>query len=72
MRDSPLLWIKKCSKRLEGRGFKASPHGPCLFINKKAKIACIVWVDDCLYFSVDPKEIDRAINCDVLELKIVS
>ena len=62
MRDSPLLWFKKCSKGLEGRGFKASPHDPCLFINKKAKIACVVWVDDCLYFSVDPKEIDRAID----------
>ena len=62
MRDSPLLWFKKCSKGLENRGFKASEHDPCLFINKRRKIACVVWVDDCLYFSVDPKEIDRAIE----------
>ena len=42
--DLLTLQLTKC-------GYVSQPSiDPCLWINKKRKIICVIWVDDCLFF----------------------
>jgi len=41
------------------RGFKQSESDPCLFISMK--VICVCYVDDCLFFARDQKDIDEVI-----------
>ena len=36
--------------------------GPCLWIHKKRKIVCVIWVDDCLFFAADKNQTLESIN----------
>eukprot|EP00957_Ditylum_brightwellii_P156396 11903125-Ditylum_brightwellii.AAC.1 len=58
--DAPRMWYDKLRAGLEVRGFTACKADPCLFISKK--VACIVYVDDCLWFTRDSKDIDAVLK----------
>ena len=50
------MWYEKLKAGLEARGFTASVVDPCLFISPK--IICVQYVDDCLWFYHDKKDLD--------------
>eukprot|EP00957_Ditylum_brightwellii_P130342 9942928-Ditylum_brightwellii.AAC.1 len=54
--DAPRMRYNKLRDSLEARGFTACKADPCLFIFKK--VVYIVYVDDCLWFARDRKDID--------------
>ena len=58
--DAPKRWYDKLRKGLEARGFKACKADPCLFISRK--VICICYVDDCLWFARDIKNINRVLK----------
>ena len=60
LRQSPYNWYQKLKKGLEDRGFKCSQNDPCLFT--KNGLACVCYVDDCLWFGRTEEEIDQAIE----------
>ena len=47
-------------KGLEERGFTQSKFDPCLFLNNK--VICLVYVDDCLFFGKETKDINKIIQ----------
>ena len=47
--EAAKLWYDKLKDGLLARGFKKSNVDPCLFISPKD--ICVIYVDDCLYFS---------------------
>ena len=54
--EAPRLWYEKLSAGLTDRGFTASVVDPCLFIS--SKVICISYVDDCLWFYRNQKDMD--------------
>eukprot|EP00957_Ditylum_brightwellii_P198837 15155770-Ditylum_brightwellii.AAC.1 len=54
--DAPKMWYDKLRACLEKRGFTVCKSDPCLFISKK--VICIYYVDDCLWFAKNSKDID--------------
>ena len=59
-RDSPRNWFLHLKSKLEKLGMKQSQHDPCLFIGRK--VLCLVYVDDCLFFSPDKENIHKLIE----------
>jgi Reverse transcriptase (RNA-dependent DNA polymerase) len=50
LKQSPKTWFEHLrSKLMEECGFKQSPNDPCLFYTDH--VVCVVYVDDCLFFS---------------------
>ena len=47
------------TEALGKRGFVASTTDPCMFVHKD--MICLVYVDDCLFFSKDKSNIDKMI-----------
>ena len=60
LRQSPLNWFLTLKSGLEERGFKQSILDPCLF--QTDKVTCLVYVDDCLFFARDERDIDEVLN----------
>eukprot|EP00957_Ditylum_brightwellii_P186086 14167931-Ditylum_brightwellii.AAC.1 len=58
--DAPRMWHDKLRADLKARGFTACKDDPCLFISKKE--GCIIYVDDCLWFARDNKDIDAVLK----------
>ena len=58
--DAPKMWYDKLRAGLEERGFTACKADPCLFISKK--VICVSYVDDCLWFAKDSKDIDAVLK----------
>eukprot|EP00957_Ditylum_brightwellii_P044139 3349286-Ditylum_brightwellii.AAC.1 len=42
-------------------GFTQSPHNPCVFMNNK--VICLVYFDDCMFFSLDQADINKMLSC---------
>jgi hypothetical protein len=59
LRQSPRNFFHYLKENLEGVGFKQSMLDPCLFISDK--VICVVYVDDCLFFSPCASDIDESI-----------
>ena len=60
LKQSPKNFFNYLKGNLEAVGFQAMTDvDPCLFISEKC--ICLVYVDDTLFFSPDPKYIDEAI-----------
>eukprot|EP00957_Ditylum_brightwellii_P086019 6544312-Ditylum_brightwellii.AAC.3 len=55
-----LAWFKKLKQGLEDTGFRPSSMDPCLFISDK--VIRVIYVDDCLIFARDIKDLDAAIQ----------
>ena len=49
LQQPPLEWLDDLKSHLEQCGFVPSKSGQCLFINKKTKIFCLVYVDDVVW-----------------------
>ena len=54
------MWYNKLKTGLEARDFVPCKADPCLFISKK--VICICYVDDCLWFAKDSKDIDSVLE----------
>jgi hypothetical protein len=59
-KDAPRNWFLHLKERLEKLGMKQSENDPCLFIG--TDVICLVYVDDCLFFSPDAKKIHSFIE----------
>jgi Reverse transcriptase (RNA-dependent DNA polymerase)./Integrase core domain. len=59
LRQSPRNFFHYLKENLEGVGFKQSMLDPCLFISNK--VICVVYVDDCLFFSPCESDINNSI-----------
>ena len=46
LRQAPMSWFQHLKKHLESLGFVASSVDQCLFVNKKSKIFCLVYIDE--------------------------
>ena len=71
--DAPLLFFEMLKKNLAGVGFKQLDHvDPCFFVHKNA--ICLTYVDDCLWFGRDGKQLDALIAemQKKMELKVES
>ena len=60
LRQSPLNFFNCLKKGLEDRGFVQSKNEPCLFVSKK--VICLTYVDDCLFFAREERDIDAVID----------
>lgn len=58
--QSPRNFFLHLKKNLETCGFKQSKFDPCLFISDK--VICLVYVDDCLFYSPHQADIDTIIE----------
>ena len=58
--QSPVNFFRHLKGNLEKVGFKQSTNDPCLFISET--VICLVYVDDCLFFSKNQSDIDDAIQ----------
>ena len=58
LKQAPLVWFERLRDGLLERGFRQSAIEPCLFIQAKTGLICLVYVDDCLFFAKDTKTID--------------
>ena len=58
--QSPKNFFKHLKGNLESSGFSQSQHDSCLFISDT--VICLVYVDDCLFFSKHQHDIDSAIK----------
>ena len=58
--DAPKNFYYHLKKGLEQRGLKASDHDHCLFLSDN--LIVLTYVDDCILFSRDSKEIDKLIH----------
>jgi hypothetical protein len=58
--QAPKLWYEHLKDNLIARGFTPSEFDPCLFISKK--VICVVYVDDCLFFSSKQEYVDDIIT----------
>ena len=56
---APKLFFETLTEALGKRGFVASTTDPCMFVHKY--MICLVYVDDCLFFSKDKSNIDKII-----------
>jgi hypothetical protein len=58
LKESPRTWFKyHLKEKLEESGFEQSKSDPCLFFSNNV-ICLLVYVDDCLFFAPNPKDID--------------
>eukprot|EP00957_Ditylum_brightwellii_P115337 8795326-Ditylum_brightwellii.AAC.2 len=55
LRQAPHKFFEFLKKKLLRCGFVQSQHDPCLFISNK--VIYLVYVDDCLFFAPDSKDI---------------
>jgi transposase InsO family protein len=60
LRQSPKNFFDHLKERLEYCGFAQSMSDPCLFISDR--VICLVYVDDCLFYSPAPSDIDVMIE----------
>ena len=61
MSDAPLMFFELLKKNLLEVGFKQMDTiDPCLFVHKHA--ICLTYVDDCLWFGRDAKQLDDLIK----------
>ena len=60
LRQSPLNFFTHLKSELEARNWIPSQYDPCLFY--KGSVTCLVYVDDCLFFSNKTEEIDNEIK----------
>ena len=58
--QSPRNFFLHLKSKLETTGFEQSSHDPCLFIS--STVVCLVYVDDCLFFSRSDEDIKLAIT----------
>ena len=58
--QAPKLWYEHLKDNLIARGFTPSEFDPCLFISKK--VICVVYVDDCLFFSSKQEYVNEVIE----------
>jgi hypothetical protein len=56
---APKLFFETLTEALGKRGVVASTTDPCMFVHKD--MICLVYVDDCLFFSKDKSNIDKMI-----------
>jgi hypothetical protein len=56
---APKLFFETLKEALESRGFVPSKIDPCMFVH--GKMICLIYVDDCLFFSKSMKDIDGMI-----------
>ena len=54
-----LNFYKNLHQGLESRGFVKSNHDDCLFTNGETIV--LFWVDDCIFYSMTKKAIDKII-----------
>eukprot|EP00957_Ditylum_brightwellii_P059266 4499273-Ditylum_brightwellii.AAC.1 len=55
LKQSPHNFFEFLKKMLLQCGFVQSQHDPCLFISNK--VICLIYVDDCLFFVPNSKDI---------------
>ena len=61
--QAPRTFYEHLTTHLTKYGYECQPNiDPCLWINKKRKIICVIWVDDCLFFCKDKNQILESIN----------
>jgi hypothetical protein len=61
--QAPKTFYDLLTSELTRCGYVSQPNiDPCLWINKKRKIICVIWVDDCLFFCKDKEQINQSIN----------
>lgn len=60
LKQSPKNFFKLLKTNLENCGLTQSRLDPCLFIGPK--VICVCYVDDCLFFAPDDKDIDDCIE----------
>ena len=61
LRQSPRLFFLHLKNNLEALGFvKANEVDACLFISEK--VLCLTYVDDCIFFAKDVKDVDDVIH----------
>jgi len=60
LRESPKNFFEHLKSKLTENGFEQSDQDPCLF--KSEKVICLVYVDDCLFFSAKEEYIDEKID----------
>ena len=61
LKNAPHNWFKMLSSNLQELGFKPADNvDPCLFISDK--VICLTYVDDCLFFAPNLKDIDKVIK----------
>jgi hypothetical protein len=58
--QAPLLFFEAIRGAMIDRGFRPSDNDECLFIHKD--MICLIWVDDCLFFSREEGHIDDMIK----------
>ena len=67
LKQSPKNFFKLLKSNLEKCGFRQSQFDSCLFIS--AKVICVCYVDDCLFFAPEESDIDDVIsaikNCNM-------
>ena len=60
LQQSPLNFFQHLKEGLKARGFVQSQYDPCLFISNS--VICLCYVDDCLFFAKDGRNIDDMIE----------
>jgi hypothetical protein len=60
LRESPKNFFEHLKSKLLDNGFEQSSEDPCLF--KSENVICLVYVDDCLFFSAKEEYIDAKID----------
>jgi hypothetical protein len=64
LKQSPCNFLLHFNKKLESIGLKSSISDQCLFIS--SKVACLVYVNDTLFFAENEEDITEAIDGLVL------
>jgi hypothetical protein len=61
--QAPKTFYDHLADNLRAHGFECCTNiDSCLWINKKEGIICVIWVDDCLFFSKSGEKIDRILD----------
>ena len=60
LKQAPRNWFLHLKENLEMCGLKQGVSDPCLFIGND--VICLVWTDDCLFFSPKEEYIDRVLG----------
>lgn len=58
--DAPMYWYNHLVTKMDMVGLKPSPLDPCMFYGRG--MIMLSYVDDCLFFGPDQKEIDKVIQ----------